>query len=146
MQSHLNAIFAQTTSDVQSETLLQVQDISVNNQTTGIPNQGAAFSVAGVPNTRLHQADQLNPHNHLNTSSDNLPNVPHHQGTNNFHVGTNTDTIPVSNNAISMVDRCLVLLPSQILGNRCYVDASIQPDQSVSAPREAGIGIFLVNT
>jgi hypothetical protein len=44
------------------------------------------------------------------------------------------------------MDRFLVPFPTLLQGTRCYTDASTQPDLAASVPREAGIGIFIVNT
>ena len=37
-------------------------------------------------------------------------------------------------------------MPALLPGVRCYTDASLLPDHTLSPPRTAGIGIFLVNT
>ena len=45
-----------------------------------------------------------------------------------------------------MLERFLVPFPTLIHGTRCYTDASTQPDLAVSLPRDAGIGVFIINT
>jgi hypothetical protein len=65
-------------------------------------------------------------------------NSPHAEAT-NFRaqeVGTST----------SLTDPLLVPFPSSLQDPRCYTNASTQPDQSIAVPRDAGIGIFIVDT
>jgi hypothetical protein len=34
--------------------------------------------------------------------------------------------------------------PALLNGTRCYVDASVQPDQQNPTPRPAGLGVFIL--
>ena len=43
-------------------------------------------------------------------------------------------------------DRYLVRLPALLQGVRCYTDASTSPDLPSLTPRNAGIGLFIINT
>ena len=57
--------------------------------------------------------------------------------------------LPPSVNQVStssQTDRYTIHLPALMPGVRCYADASLLPDQILSPPRTAGLGIFLVNT
>jgi hypothetical protein len=38
-----------------------------------------------------------------------------------------------------------IVAPGLLQGNRCYVDASIAPDQTNQLARTAGLGIFFLN-
>jgi len=44
-----------------------------------------------------------------------------------------------------MRNRYNIAIPALLQGTRCYVDASITPDQSDPQPRMAGLGIFILN-
>lgn len=48
---------------------------------------------------------------------------------------------------LSQTDRFTILLPTLLLGVRCYADRRIYvPDQALAPPRTAGLGVFFVNT
>lgn len=46
----------------------------------------------------------------------------------------------------TQMDRYTILMPALLPGVRCYVDASLLPDQPLMSPRAAGLGVLLVNT
>jgi ribonuclease HI len=71
-----------------------------------------------------------------------LPN----QGMNISNAGINQTTEQENRYSTTMLDRFLVPFPVLLEGSRCYTDASTQPDLVTPIPREAGIGIFIVNT
>ena len=43
-------------------------------------------------------------------------------------------------------DRYLVRFPGLLQGVKCYTDASTSPDLPSLTPRNAGIGLFIINT
>jgi hypothetical protein len=55
-------------------------------------------------------------------------------------------THPNTNQQHAVPDRYFVQFPSTLQGVRCYSDASITPDVPGAGSRQAGIGIFIVNT
>lgn len=64
----------------------------------------------------------------------------------NQGMGTNPTTSQENIYCTATADRFLVPFPTLLQGTRCYVDASTQPDLAISTPRDAGLGIFIVNT
>jgi hypothetical protein len=76
-----------------------------------------------------------------------VPNVTNYnQGINVAHAGTNDASNHGNNYSTAMLDRWLEPFSTLIQGTRCYTDASTQPDQTPSLHREAGIGVFIINT
>jgi hypothetical protein len=51
-----------------------------------------------------------------------------------------------SHQTTSVMDSLLVPFLTSIIGTRCYTDASTTPDITASAPKQAGLGIFIINT
>jgi hypothetical protein len=68
------------------------------------------------------------------------------QGINSPHAGATNFSAQEVGTSTSLTDPLLVPFPSSLQGPRCYTDASTQPDQSIAVPRDAGIGIFIVDT
>jgi ribonuclease HI len=79
------------------------------------------------------------------------PTVPHsnqrQQQVDHQHQVTGlTQEVPQHHqNPPAMLDNLLVPIPSLLDGTRCYTDASTAPDNQAHDPRDAGLGIFIVN-
>jgi len=72
-----------------------------------------------------------------------VPNATNYtQGIHNAYAGT----CQGSHQATLVIDSLLVPFPTSIRGTCCYTDASTMPDLAASAPRHAGLGIFIINT
>lgn len=116
-------------------------------------------------NSQDHSTTTLNPattpgHIHDDTAttaaSQGLPSFAGNQGpqqqeaaapsTNISLAGINQVSLQGNILSTAAMDRFLVPFPTLLQGTRCYTDASTQPDLAASVPREAGIGIFIVNT
>ncbi|XP_066361420.1 uncharacterized protein [Miscanthus floridulus] len=53
--------------------------------------------------------------------------------------------MPLATQQAQMMHSHVITIPALLHGTRCYVDASIKPDQQNSNPRPAGLGVFILN-
>ena len=54
-------------------------------------------------------------------------------------------SMPLATQQAQMMHSHVITIPALLHGTRCYVDASIEPDQQNSNPRPAGLGVFILN-
>jgi hypothetical protein len=81
---------------------------------------------------------------HQQQASPNSAAVPSAATNHNSQLRQGNEATHASNPTHQM-DRYAVQVPA-LLGIRCFVDASTMPDQPNQPARQAGIGIFIVNT
>jgi len=55
-----------------------------------------------------------------------------------------TQGIPLATQQAQRMNSHVIAIPALLHGTRCYVDASIEPDQQNSSPRPAGLGVFIL--
>ena len=92
----------------------------------------------------IRQAATAHMHTHLdalNNPNNCILDNPQYSP-NNISAGTRTANHQMN----SVTDRHLVHFPTSISRIRCYTDASTQPDSTASTPRQACLGIFIINT
>jgi ribonuclease HI len=130
MNTHFSALREQNEiKSVQQPTLAMPRNIV----TSGINS-----SNAGTQRIQQQHAD----HSRQGTDDTTIDD----QGIMDSHAGINQATLQENRQSITMTNRFLVPSPTLLQGYRCYTDASTQPDLAFSNPRDAGIGIFIVNT
>lgn len=61
------------------------------------------------------------------------------------YMGTSPSVMETSMQQVPTSPTYLAVVPAQLQGRRCYVDASTAPDQPNQQPTTAGLGIFLLN-
>lgn len=61
------------------------------------------------------------------------------------HSSSFPGTIPLMQQQQPTINRFRITAPALLQGNRCYVNASITPDQPNQLPRTAGLGIFILH-
>jgi hypothetical protein len=59
---------------------------------------------------------------------------------------TNNSSAGTEQRSIQTTDPLLVSFPSSFAGTRCYTDTSTLPDNDTSSTKQAGLGVFIINT
>jgi hypothetical protein len=59
---------------------------------------------------------------------------------------TNNTSAGTEQRSFQTTDPFLVSFPSSFAGTRCYTDAATLPDNHSSGTRQAGLGVFIINT
>jgi len=93
---------------------------------------------------QIQQAANAHINSHLDALNEQTLSHLHNSllPTHNRYAGTHQG----SHQSISATDQLLVCSLTSIAGIRCYTDASTTLDTTASVPRQAGLGIFIINT
>jgi hypothetical protein len=104
-------------------------------------SQGTNFANAdhSAPSTNHSQASR-HPHPHRSLVQ------PTQSGTLLLNSGNTPTTIQAHRQLTMLLERLIAHCPTKLQGSRRYSDASTLPGMPRSIPRNAGIGVFIINT
>jgi ribonuclease HI len=120
---------------------MNLSSTGLNQEPTEQTSQSHQQLQADEQQTDTHQGQR---HHSISSGQTNRPMA--NQGMNLSSAGLNQGRLHGEPVPTVPVDIFLVPIPTALHGTRCYIDASTQPDQQVPVPRDAGIGIFIVDT
>jgi ribonuclease HI len=82
---------------------------------------------------------------HINAHLDALQN-PVSPPLQDISLYTNNTFAGTEQRSFQTTEPLLVSFPSSFAGTRCYTDAATLPDNNTSGTRQAGLGVFIINT